>query len=581
MSAVAKAKLLVVDDEQVVCESCSRIFTGQGFEVETSTDSYQGLRLATEGDFAAILLDFKMPVMDGIEFLEALRKTNPNVPVIMITGYSTVPSAAAAMRMGARDYIPKPFTPDEILTAVRRIVATPEGPRTADASKTSTTSVSKSEGNAAPVAVAAPVSHPVSSPKSPTPRGSLLAAVATLFPVHESDSGSISPDDFYFLDSAWFKVGADGLVRAGAFLARNEAAALRSARLPLPGEFVHQGLPLAVFSTADGKTRTIPSPVTGEVVAVNPAIAERPAELWNDPCQDGWIARIRPTHLTRDAVATRTRDVVVAAGEETVLNELRADLVELGCKVHESKTSEGVSRLLEATKANLLIVDAGSYGDNGPELVESVNHRFPSVKIVVFAGPDSARESAYRTRRILYYALQPFADNEIIDILAAAFQPGTPAVGARETKSAWLPKTAHRVRLTNRLGHRVALLASGALLQPETGLGRQIIQTLLDESYPVEVDYGTKTYGLMDILSEAEAFDRVVILKAENLDRIPGALARNVKRELLHALGEKREKVVTLVVQPNPDTAGALEFGPSTTRFLAGHVAEELAEVGA
>ncbi len=52
-------------------------------------------------------------------------------------------------------------------------------------------------------------------------------------------------------------------------------------------------------------------------------------------------------------------------------------------------------------------------------------------------------------------------------------------------------------------------------------------------------------------------------------------------RELLHALGEKREKIVTLVVQPNPDAANALEFGPSTTRFLAGHVAGELAEVGA
>ena len=63
-------KLLVVDDEEVVCQACRRIFSRQGFQVETDTDARQGLVKATENDYAIILLDIKMPNMDGIQFLE-------------------------------------------------------------------------------------------------------------------------------------------------------------------------------------------------------------------------------------------------------------------------------------------------------------------------------------------------------------------------------------------------------------------------------------------------------------------------------------------------------------------------------
>ena len=91
-------RLLVVDDEEVVCQACRRIFSRQGFQVETHTDARQGLMHATENDYAIILLDIKMPYMDGIQFLERLRQKKPNVPVLIITGYPSIPNAAAAMR---------------------------------------------------------------------------------------------------------------------------------------------------------------------------------------------------------------------------------------------------------------------------------------------------------------------------------------------------------------------------------------------------------------------------------------------------------------------------------------------------
>ena len=122
--------LLVVDDEEVICEGCRRIFTRQGFEVEKCSDACQGLSLAKQNDYTAILLDIKMPNMDGIAFLEALRKQKADVPVVLMTGYPSIPNAASAIRLGASDYVTKPFTPEEISQAVHRLLhhdATPSG----------------------------------------------------------------------------------------------------------------------------------------------------------------------------------------------------------------------------------------------------------------------------------------------------------------------------------------------------------------------------------------------------------------------------------------------------------------------
>jgi CheY-like chemotaxis protein len=115
-------RLLVVDDEPVVCESCRRILTGRGFTVETSTDSRTGLRMAEQGDYDAILLDLQMPYVDGVRFLERLRECGKNVPVVIITGQGGQGSARQIERLGAREYVPKPFTPAELSEAVWRVV---------------------------------------------------------------------------------------------------------------------------------------------------------------------------------------------------------------------------------------------------------------------------------------------------------------------------------------------------------------------------------------------------------------------------------------------------------------------------
>jgi signal transduction histidine kinase len=83
---------------------------------------YEGLERFREKDFDLAIVDLKMPDIDGMEVVEAIKKEQPGTEVIIMTGYSTVPSAVKGMKLGAADYIPKPFTPDEMSTVVRNVL---------------------------------------------------------------------------------------------------------------------------------------------------------------------------------------------------------------------------------------------------------------------------------------------------------------------------------------------------------------------------------------------------------------------------------------------------------------------------
>jgi formate/nitrite transporter len=115
-------RMLVIDDEEVVLESCRKIFSAEGFQVTCTTSPSEGLRLVTDSSFDVILCDWKMPGFDGMDVVEELERRSPGSAVVMISGYPTVGRATEAMKRGAMDYVAKPFTPEEIVEAVRRAI---------------------------------------------------------------------------------------------------------------------------------------------------------------------------------------------------------------------------------------------------------------------------------------------------------------------------------------------------------------------------------------------------------------------------------------------------------------------------
>ena len=117
------ANVLVIDDEIGMREGCRRALTPHGFQVSTAEHGAEGLRKLREEQFDIVLLDVMMPGISGLEMLGRIHEHDPDLICIMITGYATVDLAAQAMKQGAHDFLPKPFTSDELLTAVQRGLA--------------------------------------------------------------------------------------------------------------------------------------------------------------------------------------------------------------------------------------------------------------------------------------------------------------------------------------------------------------------------------------------------------------------------------------------------------------------------
>jgi formate/nitrite transporter len=116
-------RMLVLDDEPLVLESCRRIFVDQGFDVTTTTSPREALGMVTSARFDIILSDWKMPEMDGIDVVEVLDKRSPDAAIVMISGYPSVERATEVMKRGAMDFVPKPFSPEEIIAVVNTALA--------------------------------------------------------------------------------------------------------------------------------------------------------------------------------------------------------------------------------------------------------------------------------------------------------------------------------------------------------------------------------------------------------------------------------------------------------------------------
>ena len=115
-----KLKALVVDDEESVCEAVRAILELEGLDVTTTINSVDAVEMVRRDGYDLIVSDLKMPVMDGLQFYDKVREIETDSIFIIITAFGTIPSAVDAVKKGVYDYIPKPFTPDEVRLPLRR-----------------------------------------------------------------------------------------------------------------------------------------------------------------------------------------------------------------------------------------------------------------------------------------------------------------------------------------------------------------------------------------------------------------------------------------------------------------------------
>ncbi len=115
-----EAKILIIDDEDIVLDSCKMILAGRNYEIFTAPNGTVGLETLRDVHPDLVFVDLKMPGISGFDVLEGIQSIDPNIVCIVITGFATVSSAIEAMKKGAYDFLPKPFTPDELRLITKR-----------------------------------------------------------------------------------------------------------------------------------------------------------------------------------------------------------------------------------------------------------------------------------------------------------------------------------------------------------------------------------------------------------------------------------------------------------------------------
>jgi len=118
---VKPVKVLVIDDECVICDACEMVLSEKGHAVTSITNGKDGLSALRQGAYDILLLDMKLPDIDGMEILRVVQEERPGLCTIVMTGYSSISNAVEAMKKGADDYLAKPFTDDELIATLEKV----------------------------------------------------------------------------------------------------------------------------------------------------------------------------------------------------------------------------------------------------------------------------------------------------------------------------------------------------------------------------------------------------------------------------------------------------------------------------
>ena len=118
----AETKILVVDDEKRIRDVCQEMLTNEGFLVSVAQDGYRGLEIIQNEHFDIILLDLMMPGISGMDLLRHIKEKLPDTIVIVITGYATLEHGVGAMKNGAFDFLPKPFSPEDLRLVIKKAI---------------------------------------------------------------------------------------------------------------------------------------------------------------------------------------------------------------------------------------------------------------------------------------------------------------------------------------------------------------------------------------------------------------------------------------------------------------------------
>lgn len=238
-------KILVVDDEIPVCKSISNALEDKGYIIDMVLSGEEALKKDEKNKYDIIITDLMMPGISGMELLKTVKQRRPEVKVIMVTGYPSIKSAVQSTKLGAFDYIPKPFTPNELRSLVSRALES---------------------------------KYHREKEKISVPRG--------LYGIPEN---------------SWVMMGDNKYVRIGIHhIFLKTIKDITSIEFPQKHEMRYQGEACLRITDSEKHLHKLWAPVSGTIVEINEDVKKDYSKLMNDPYNDGWILLISPIHLKDD-----------------------------------------------------------------------------------------------------------------------------------------------------------------------------------------------------------------------------------------------------------------------------------------
>jgi len=259
-----KAKILAVDDEEIILDSFRKILVLAGYSIDTVEKGGEALGLIQKHDYDFVFTDLKMPEMNGVEVTKAVKHLRPDIDVIVITGYATIETAVETMKYGAMDYVQKPFTEDELIDFVNKLLIKRKDriekqmkPTVRLVTPSSKESTSKHEFN--------------------VPAGIFIAQNHTWVNIEMNGTARVGIDDFV----------------------RKIIGKIDRVELPKIGKQIKKGEIL--FSIKHGtQSLEVKSPISGKVTLINTEHVEHPEWIVVKPFELSWMCCMEPSNLSEE-----------------------------------------------------------------------------------------------------------------------------------------------------------------------------------------------------------------------------------------------------------------------------------------
>ena len=259
-------RALVVDDEEVVLASVERTLSREGFVVDKVLTAEEALTKLGEEGYDIVITDLMMPELNGIELLERMKDMALSVPAVMVTGYPTIRTAIEALKLGAVDYIPKPFTRQELLSPVSRAVRRKENGGVKGA------------------------------------RDSIYAEGPTLDTLDQADTDTV----YVLRKHSWARNRGDGTLAIGiecSFLLTIGVEQIAGIRLPEVNEVITQGHSSITVVLRSGMEHRVYMPLSGRVIETN----EQGVEAIIRGDLERWLIGIDPSNFESEVSSLKIR----------------------------------------------------------------------------------------------------------------------------------------------------------------------------------------------------------------------------------------------------------------------------------